>query len=386
MSSNIHACARTSQRKRTRQIHDSIRDGNIVKFTYLIRNIQVGKIDILDDDGLTPLMIACSTIYKTRRVERVILESILSLKPRTNMVDSRGRTALIHACIINNFYSVEQILMGLILDIDVNIQDDDGMTAIMYAVQNDNPAIVKLLLEFYLRYKLTLSLRNKDGDTVTDIAFKRGYSEVIEELIDAGCCKMYYNQNDQHRPLSDPSNKLDHTKLDFVRSKTIDGIRIRKKRFPRKIRPVAPCTTAESTTSTKQNEVLHQIFDLYGQQLSSAYKSGAKFREMKKPIPEKDSDSDNDFSLPTRFTHLSQRELRKSHAGMESHFKNLHLSQHGKPTRQRKTGMTSLAVSRPALRKISAPCFSNNNHHNTMLSFRVPKQRAITPARILEFQ
>jgi ankyrin repeat protein len=51
---------------------------------------------------------------------------------------------------------------------DINLQDSDGVTPLMYSLEKNNIEITKLLIT----YKPDLSLKTKKGNTVIDIGKK----------------------------------------------------------------------------------------------------------------------------------------------------------------------------------------------------------------------
>ena len=74
----------------------------------------------------------------------------------------------------SNTYSVEQVLHDLGVDLDV--QDNNGMTAAMLASFKGHVESVKLLHEM----KADLTLRVKDGSTAVHIAAHGGHTEVLK--------------------------------------------------------------------------------------------------------------------------------------------------------------------------------------------------------------
>lgn len=95
------------------------------------------------------------------------------LKLNVNLQDVIERTALMNATMANRFHIVELLLNRD--DVDVNLQDSSGKTALMLAVslanamnqnlQNDYPVITKLL-----QRPIDLNKVNTDGQTVVQMA------------------------------------------------------------------------------------------------------------------------------------------------------------------------------------------------------------------------
>ena len=63
-------------------------------------------------------------------------------------------------------------------DADINLQDDNGISALMEAVQADSEDSVSILLEA----GADKTLKNSDGKTALDLAVKEG-NKVIQSLL-----------------------------------------------------------------------------------------------------------------------------------------------------------------------------------------------------------
>lgn len=62
-------------------------------------------------------------------------------------------------------------------DIDVNLQNGDGNTALMLTMDNGYIKIVEILLQIT---NIDVNLKNSDGNTAIMIASNRGYIEIVE--------------------------------------------------------------------------------------------------------------------------------------------------------------------------------------------------------------
>ena len=71
-------------------------------------------------------------------------------------------------------------MVELLLDYfaDVDTQDDQGTTALMWATQRNNIELVKLLLDNFA----DISVKDNDGKTAQDWARKKGYDDIFNLL------------------------------------------------------------------------------------------------------------------------------------------------------------------------------------------------------------
>jgi hypothetical protein len=63
-------------------------------------------------------------------------------------------------------------------DADINLTNNKGATALIYAVCFNRPEVVKLLIE----HNADVSLKDQDGLTVKDHAEKLGFEEIKDIL------------------------------------------------------------------------------------------------------------------------------------------------------------------------------------------------------------
>jgi len=100
--------------------------------------------------------------------------------------------ALLKAMNDNNDNKIEQLLKKRY--IDVNIQDDNGRTPLIWAVEGHKPEIVKILLE----KNANLNIPDNDGNTplihaAMNTTFRN--SEIVQILLDAGANPNIQNNN-----------------------------------------------------------------------------------------------------------------------------------------------------------------------------------------------
>ena len=92
-----------------------------------------------------------------------ILQAFLDCEINVNVKDRFGRTALIQSC-YNNHEEAVGLLLGE--NADANVQNNDGWTALMYASQFGYIEIVQLLLD----HGADTNLKNDNGRTALDLA------------------------------------------------------------------------------------------------------------------------------------------------------------------------------------------------------------------------
>jgi ankyrin repeat protein len=123
-----------------------------------------------DKNGWSFLMLAA------RRNWLECTQKLLSLGASINQKAWKGQTALIVASDYCNFPIVDELIQQ---NADLDIQDDNGMTALMHASKNNfSEKIVKQLFE----YGADATLKNKENKTARDIAANCGNSKIVKLL------------------------------------------------------------------------------------------------------------------------------------------------------------------------------------------------------------
>ncbi len=129
-----------------RTLFDAIHDGNVKKVKQLIANGE--DINQTDDKGSTPLMESILYYYynkfnKKIQSYREIIHELLSIPEiDVNIQDNYGHSALIQAVKLNEEEIVKELLKHPA--INVNITDEYGLTALYYAIQYKNNLITLL--------------------------------------------------------------------------------------------------------------------------------------------------------------------------------------------------------------------------------------------------
>ena len=110
--------------------------------------------------------------------------NLLNMTPNlVNMTNesSSGITPLMHAC--SNEHK-EMVTILLNKNANKNMKDDDGETALMYAIKEENDGIIDLLLN--VGNEIDLNIQNVDGDTALMYAAGIGDSDTCSKLIQKG--------------------------------------------------------------------------------------------------------------------------------------------------------------------------------------------------------
>ncbi len=150
----------------------------IIEYLLSLETVDVNA--TADYHGTTPLMLA-ARFKRNLKICRLLIDA----KADLNIQQDDGDTALISAAIMAAVYGSKEIVDLLIKSgADLNIQNNAGNTALMeviYREETDIVDIVKMLLDA----GADRSLRNNDGESALDIAYIKGSKKIIE-LLQAG--------------------------------------------------------------------------------------------------------------------------------------------------------------------------------------------------------
>lgn len=144
-------------------IHTAVMNRNIVMINRLIdRGINVNQ---LDEDGNTPLMLACDSDFYIDIYSNIIRILLNVPNINVNLQDFDGKTALMMACSHDESQNRIEIVQMLLNNpnINVNIQTHIGRTALNYAATNDNVEITRLLLN---TPGINVNLRDNYGQSI----------------------------------------------------------------------------------------------------------------------------------------------------------------------------------------------------------------------------
>jgi len=162
---------------------------------------QGADINHLDDDQGSPLMIAI------KQMNIVLVNYFIELPDLLiNQTDSTGQTPLIIACklfstddLVKNTITV---IFKLILnhkDVDVNVYDSTGTTALMYASLVGNIDIVSKLIDI----KADVNAKHVRGNTVLHYAVSSENVNIVQSLLDNGA---RIRKNDSGKTPSEATN------------------------------------------------------------------------------------------------------------------------------------------------------------------------------------
>jgi len=164
------------------------------------------NINLQDNNGLTALMLSCK--FDNEEIIRPLLESgvrinrqdkngdtaltyasrygctkavflLMQCKANGNIKNKRGETALIIACRHVN-ESIIHILISQPIDID--IQDRNGNTALIYLCQKKDE-YTELVREFLLKHNVNVNIKNKAGNSALHIAVFNNHLEIVKLLL-----------------------------------------------------------------------------------------------------------------------------------------------------------------------------------------------------------
>ena len=138
--------------------------------------LKVGaEVDAQDHDGMTPLLFA-SRHDSTGADAQLLLEHGASV----HMRNKNGQTPL-HLASLDQFSGPIELMVQF--GADVNTQDDDDMTPLLYASQSDRFGDAAQLL---LERGASIHVRNRKGQTPLHLASQRSNPFSVESLLKAG--------------------------------------------------------------------------------------------------------------------------------------------------------------------------------------------------------
>lgn len=132
--------------------------------------------------------------------------NLLNMNPNlVNMTNESSAkiTPLMHAC-SNEHKELVTILLNK--NANKDMQDEDGETALMYAIKEENDEIIDLLLN--VGNNINLDIKNIDGDTVLMYAAGLGDSDTCSKLIQKGA-NISITNNDGETVLKIVENQIE---------------------------------------------------------------------------------------------------------------------------------------------------------------------------------
>lgn len=127
------------------------------------------NLNLKNDNGRSVIM----ELAKEKNIKSIrLLKVLIDHGANIDLVDNDGVSALMHAC---DYANIDAINLLLDNNANTNIVDNNGYTALMYLIctigrnEMDGPDDCDLLVNIILKSSLTITHKNKNGDTAYDI-------------------------------------------------------------------------------------------------------------------------------------------------------------------------------------------------------------------------
>jgi hypothetical protein len=171
--------------RETAKLFLAIANGKIRQIDRLLGKLD--DINIRDGERKTPLMYAvCCTNDEVRtHVVRILLRHGADV----NAQDVNGQTALMFACMECERVDIVR-LISRNKKCDYNIQDSDGFTAVMHAINSANLLALRMLVDLSTKQDVDLKLRNEHSLNALELAVKLQMSDFCKCLINEGNVKI----------------------------------------------------------------------------------------------------------------------------------------------------------------------------------------------------
>lgn len=131
------------------------------------------EINLCNDDGISPLFVACQTDHSST------VQLLLNKGAKINLSDKERTSPLSIAC-----HEGHDIIVQILLSkgADINLCDKDGTSPLALACQEGHDSIVDLLLS----NGADINLRDKDGTSPLFVACQEGYDSTVQLLLGEG--------------------------------------------------------------------------------------------------------------------------------------------------------------------------------------------------------
>lgn len=168
---------------RKQQQFEYITSGRLYKLRSILEDEECDvDINCFDENGLTPLMLACSFDEDRAKTRDQIIRILLKKGADPNISDHKGMTVLATACKEEHIEIVKLLLKTAVVDIDFNARDHHGDMPLMHAVRTGNVSLVRMLVDIMKRLTIDVDCRNNDDVTPYLEAKMRGLDAVAEVL------------------------------------------------------------------------------------------------------------------------------------------------------------------------------------------------------------
>ncbi|XP_077247380.1 ankyrin repeat family protein isoform X2 [Tasmannia lanceolata] len=161
-------------------LHFAAREGRTEVCKYLLEELNLGDVDVKDDDGETPLL------HAARQGHIITAKYLIDRGANPAASSELGATSLHHAAGIGN---IELLNFLISKGVDVDSQSDAG-TPLIWAAGHGQQDAVKALLEHHANVSCwvpaMLGDLNSGGVTPLHIAAENGSIEIINCLLKAG--------------------------------------------------------------------------------------------------------------------------------------------------------------------------------------------------------
>ncbi|KAJ8319559.1 hypothetical protein KUTeg_002907, partial [Tegillarca granosa] len=165
-----------------RMLFDAIRKGKLHMIRFILEAAPGDLTNSVDIKGKTPLMVSCTIKEELRRSMTIRL--LISFGADVNISDDDGRTVLSHACESRCNDVVDLLVRHH--NIDPDVPDNKGNTALMYSAIVGNDVATDILLRHFRRLGLNIDRQNADGFTALLLSAKYGNITCAKILIEQG--------------------------------------------------------------------------------------------------------------------------------------------------------------------------------------------------------